>query len=140
MFSRTLSFKDMATGGSFIVIGKNRDLLKDVVQNFMEFFVEESCGSCVPCRAMTVMYRKILKKIMAGKGTKGDIESLLSWEPVMKKNRCGLGQTAMNPVVTTIKSFRNLYDAKITITDDSIRAAFDEKEAVRDYEEAVKGH
>jgi [NiFe] hydrogenase diaphorase moiety large subunit len=138
MFSRTLSFKDMATGGSFIVIGKNRDLLKDVVQNFMEFFVEESCGSCVPCRAMTVMYKKILKKIMAGRGVKADIESLLSWEPVMKKNRCGLGQTAMNPVVTTIKNFRSLYDAKITITDDSIRSAFDEKEAVRAYEEAVR--
>jgi [NiFe] hydrogenase diaphorase moiety large subunit len=137
-FSRTLSFKDMATGGSIIIIGKKRDLLKDVVRNFIDFFIEESCGSCVPCRAMTVMYREILEKIMKGMGTKADIDSLLSWEVVMKKNRCGLGQTAMNPVVTTIKNFRPLYDSRITITDDSIRATFDEKEAVRDYDRAVK--
>jgi len=137
-FDRTIAFEDMATGGALIIIGKDRALLKEVVLNYLDFFIEESCGSCVPCRAMTVNYKKTLEKLLHGYATKADIDAMLSWESMMKKNRCGLGQTAMNPVVTTIKNFRNLYNGLIKITDDSIKPSFDEKAATKDYEEAVK--
>jgi [NiFe] hydrogenase diaphorase moiety large subunit len=116
-FNRKLAYEDLATGGSLIIIGKDRDLLKDVVLNFMEFFIEESCGSCVPCRAMTVQYKNRLEKILRGNGVKADIEQMLEWEEVMMMNRCGLGNTAANPVVTTIKNFRELYDAKLQDVD-----------------------
>jgi [NiFe] hydrogenase diaphorase moiety small subunit len=104
-FNRVLAYEDLATGGSFIVVGKHRDLLKDVVLNFARFFREESCGSCVPCRALTGMAQVVLERIVAGKGTAEDVERLQAWQKIMRNNRCGLGQTALTPIVTTIQNF-----------------------------------
>jgi [NiFe] hydrogenase diaphorase moiety large subunit len=112
-FGRILGYEDLATGGSMIIIGKYRDLLKDVVMNFTEFFIEESCGSCAPCRILTVVYRDKLKKIIEGKGVKQDLEDLRSWAPVSKLNRCGLGQAALNPILSTLKNFPEIYEARL---------------------------
>ena len=136
-FNRVLAYEDLATGGSLIVIGKKRDLLKDVVLNFVKFFRDESCGSCVPCRALTGMSQVVLEKIIAGNGTQADVDRLLEWSGIMKRNRCGLGQTAMNPIVTTIKNFRTLYDQRIRKTDERFCPSFDIKAAVQDYEALV---
>jgi len=112
-FGRRICYDDLATGGSIIVIGQDRDLL-DIVHNFMDFFVEEACGWCVPCRAGNVILKKKLEKIMAGKGTLSDIADLESWGQIVKSmSRCGLGQTSPNPILTTIKNFRNVYEDKI---------------------------
>ena len=93
-FERKLDFDDLATGGSIIIIGQHRNLLKDVVLNFMEFFTDESCGSCVPCRALTPVLKKKLEKIIEGKGVKADIDDMVKLGKTMKDlNRCGLGQT-----------------------------------------------
>jgi [NiFe] hydrogenase diaphorase moiety large subunit len=112
-FNRILGYEDLATGGSLIVIGKQRDLLKDIVLNFMDFFVEESCGSCTPCRALTVIYRDKLKKILKGRGVQKDIDDLYAWRHIMKGNRCGLGQTSLNPILTTLRNFPELYETRI---------------------------
>ncbi|HRU40189.1 MAG TPA: NADH-ubiquinone oxidoreductase-F iron-sulfur binding region domain-containing protein, partial [Candidatus Goldiibacteriota bacterium] len=64
-FGRVLAYEDLATGGSLIIIGNKRDLLKDVVLNFVEFFREESCGSCVACRALTGMYKVMMDKVIS---------------------------------------------------------------------------
>jgi len=112
-FNRKLAYEDLATGGSIIVVNNDRDLLNDIVLNFLDFFIEESCGSCVPCRAMTVQYKKKIQKIIDGKGVKNDITQMLSWEKVMHMNRCGLGQSACNPVISTINNFRELYESKL---------------------------
>ena len=112
-FGRILGYEDLATGGSLIIIGKQRDLLKDIVLNFTEFFIEESCGSCVPCRSLSVIYLNKLKKILSGHGVRKDIEDLRSWGKIMNGNRCGLGQTALNPILTTLKNFPGLYEARI---------------------------
>ena len=133
-FDRILAYEDLATGGSLIIIGKNRDLLKDVVLNFQRFFADESCGSCVPCRALTVNYVRLMERIMAEKATKTDLDAMVSWAGIMKKNRCGLGQTAMNPIISTIKNFRELYDKKIMTKDDKLNPCFDLKRAVADYD------
>jgi [NiFe] hydrogenase diaphorase moiety large subunit len=109
-FSRILSFSDLPTGGAFIIIGAKRDLLKDVVGNFLEFFAEESCGSCVPCRNIPIVLKKKLDLILAGKGSPSDLKDLETWPDIMKLNRCGLGQTAANPIVYSIKNFRHLYE------------------------------
>ncbi|HUJ74481.1 MAG TPA: NADH-ubiquinone oxidoreductase-F iron-sulfur binding region domain-containing protein, partial [bacterium] len=90
-FDRVLCYEDLATGGSLIIIGKKRDLVKEVVLNFARFFREESCGSCVPCRALTAMSQGVLEKIVAGRGRRADLEAFKTWATIMQKNRCGLG-------------------------------------------------
>ena len=136
-FGRVLAYEDLATGGSFIIIGAQRDLLKDVALNFARFFREESCGSCVPCRALTGMAQVVLERIIAGQGTAEDVERLRSWQKIMKNNRCGLGQTALNPITTTIQNFRPLYDGRLAQGDPRFVPSFDLAAAVRDYDAAV---
>lgn len=113
-FDKKIGFEQFATGGSIIIVGKQRNLLQ-LVHNFMEFFTSESCGSCVPCRAGTWIMRNKIKRIMEGAGTRGDLKLLLELGAVMKtSNKCGLGQTAANPVVTTITSLPDVYEKAVS--------------------------
>ncbi len=112
-FDRKLCYSDLVTGGSFIIFNYNRDLLKNVVLNFTDFFIEESCGSCVPCRSMIPLFKQKLEKILSGNGVASDLEDLQSWGKLMKTNRCGLGHTAANPILTSLKNFRYLYEEKL---------------------------
>jgi [NiFe] hydrogenase diaphorase moiety large subunit len=137
-FGRVLAYEDLATGGSLIVIGAGRDLVKEVVGNFSRFFREESCGSCVPCRALTSMAEAMLGRIIAGKARRADLESLKAWASIMQKNRCGLGQTALNPIVTTMKNFPALYDALVPAADAPVNPGFDLAAATADYDAAVR--
>jgi [NiFe] hydrogenase diaphorase moiety large subunit len=130
-FDRKLAFEDLATGGSFIIFNKTRNLLKDAVMNFTEFFIEESCGSCAPCRFMTVILKNKLEKIIHGKGTKKDLTELEQWSSIMPANRCGLGQTAANPIRTTLTNFRELYTNLIS-TEDEFVSEFDLASSVAD--------
>ena len=108
-FGRKICFSDLATGGSVIVFGPDRDIF-EIVANFMDFFVEESCGWCVPCRAGNVLLRKKFEKVARGLGTEGDLRDLEAWGKLVKAtSRCGLGQTSPNPILTTMKSFPELY-------------------------------
>ena len=136
-FKRNISFEDFPTGGSFIIIGKERNLLKDIVVNFTDFFIEESCGSCVPCRALSVIMKNKLDKILAGKGVKSDLDDLENWGAKMKiANRCGLGQTAANPILTTLKNFREKYE-ELLIKDREFETGFDLEAAVVESCDAV---
>jgi len=131
-FHREIAFEDLATGGSMIIIGKQRHLLKDVVVNFMDFFIEESCSSCAPCRSLTVILRNKLQKILDGYGSKTDILELYDWTKYMKaSNRCGLGQTAANPILSTIENFRQLYD-DLVVPEEEFVSTFNLEEAVAD--------
>ncbi len=112
-FHKTISFEEISTGGLILLIGRGKELL-DIVLCFIDFFIKESCGWCVPCRAGTLMVKKKLEKIMHGKGTDKDLKDLKEWAEIFKdSSRCGLGQTASNPVLTTIKNFRNIYEMKL---------------------------
>jgi len=129
-FGRKIAFEDLATGGSMIIIGKQRELIKDFVLPFTNFFIEESCGSCVPCGSLTVILRNKLKKILKGKGTKNDIDEMYSWAVQGKlASRCGLGQTAANPIITSIQNFRHLYDDLVR-TDQEYMSTFNMEQAV----------
>ncbi len=128
-FNRKIAIEDLATGGSMIVIGANRDLIKDVVLNFMEFFEDESCGSCVTCRSFNMILRKQVKKVVDGRGIKSDLDNMLAWGEIMRKtSRCGLGQTASNPVSTTIKNFLDLYNVRVK--DAEYQSDFDMHKAI----------
>ena len=112
-FGRKICFSDLATGGSVIVFGAGRDIF-EIVESFMDFFVEESCGWCVPCRVGNVLLKKRFEKIVHGLGTEGDLRDLESWGKLVKAtSRCGLGQTSPNPILTTMKSFPELYEVKV---------------------------
>ena len=116
-FGRSISFEDLPTGGSIIIFGPDRDLL-ECMRQFIEFFVEESCGWCAPCRAGTFLLLKVLEKILNGKGARKDIEDLERIGATVKMmSRCGLGQTAANPVLTTINDFSKLYEVRISPVD-----------------------
>jgi bidirectional [NiFe] hydrogenase diaphorase subunit len=78
---------------------------------FMDFCVDESCGKCVPCRVGTVQIRSILDKLIAGKGTHADLEKLNKLCTLVKRTSlCGLGQSAPNPVLSTLKFFMQEYE------------------------------
>ncbi|MGB8957458.1 MAG: NAD(P)H-dependent oxidoreductase subunit E [Candidatus Aminicenantales bacterium] len=130
-FGRKICFGDLATGGSVIVFGPDRDLF-EVVSNFMEFFVDESCGWCVPCRAGNVLLKKKFEKVARGLGTASDLRDLEDWGRLVKStSRCGLGQTSPNPILTTLKSFPELYAAKIR-EGEAFVPEFNLKEAIQD--------
>ena len=109
-FDRILSYSDLATGGSMIIFNHSRNLLQEVVLNFMDFFIEESCGSCSTCRIMPVVLKHKLEKILDGHGVKQDLDDIAKWGKILKISRCGLGQTAGNPVITSLIHFRHLYE------------------------------
>ncbi len=136
-FNRTIAFEDLATGGSIIIISEERDLLRDFVLNFTNFFIEESCSSCGPCRALTVILRNILVKILDGHGTTQDIDELYTWAGYNRAaNRCGLGQTAANPIMTTIENFRGLYESLVK-SEETFVSTFDMEAAVAESCDAV---
>ena len=135
-FNRILGYEDLATGGSLIIFGVQRNLLKDVVLNFMEFFIEESCGSCSTCRIMPSVLKDKLEKILHGKGVARDIDDMLEWGKILKASRCGLGQTAANPILTSIKNFRHLYEKLIQKNKD-FDSGFDLADAVKEACEAT---
>jgi [NiFe] hydrogenase diaphorase moiety large subunit len=130
-FGRKICFSDLATGGSVIVFGPDRDLF-EVVENFMDFFVEESCGWCVPCRAGNVLLKKKLEKVVRGHGTEADLAELEAWGKLVKAtSRCGLGQTSPNPILTTLKAFPELYAAKVR-KGEAFASEFDLAAAIQD--------
>jgi len=102
----------MGSGG--LVVLDDRDCMVDIARYFLHFTQDESCGKCTFCRIGTKRMLEILEKICEGKGSPGDIELLedLSLN-VQKASLCGLGQTAPNPVLTTLKFFREEYEAHI---------------------------
>ncbi len=112
-FDRILCYADLSTGGSLILFNHTRDLLQDVVLNFTSFFIDESCGSCSTCRIMPVLLRNKLNKILNARGMNSDIVDMVNWAKVLKASRCGLGQTAANPIVSSILNFKHLYDQRI---------------------------
>ena len=127
-FGRKLCFEDISTGGSVIVFGPKRDMLQ-IVREFTEFFIDESCGWCVPCRVGTVLLQKQFDKIIEGKGTKRDLDGLVNLANTVKTmSRCGLGQTAPQPILTTIRNIPALYHAMLK-PDDFI-PAFDFEKAL----------
>ncbi|WP_305909259.1 NAD(P)H-dependent oxidoreductase subunit E [Methylomarinum sp. Ch1-1] len=110
---RQLAFEDLATGGSFIVFNNSRHVL-DVVKNFTHFFAHESCGFCTPCRVGTSLLKKQLDKIVDGHGSAGDVAALEELCQLVKNySHCGLGQTAANPVLTTLQRYPELYQRQL---------------------------
>lgn len=107
------SLGSMMGSGGLIVMDEDTCMV-DIAKFFLEFTVDESCGKCPPCRIGTKRMLEILERITRGEGKDGDIELLQELAAKIKDGAmCGLGQTAPNPVLTTIKYFRNEYEDHI---------------------------
>ena len=101
-------------GSGGMVVMDETTCMVEVARFFMNFTQNESCGKCMPCREGTKRMLQILTRITEGKGEDGDIELLLELaDTVSHTSLCGLGKTAPNPVVSTIKNFREEYEAHI---------------------------
>jgi len=131
-FDRTICYDDLATGGALMVFSQKRDILKPV-RKFMEFFIEESCGYCTPCRVGNVLLKERLDRIMAGKGEPADLDYLESLGETIKiASRCGLGQTSPNPILTSLKNFRIAYEGLVQEPEGGLQRSFDVQAALAD--------
>lgn len=102
----------MGSGGAIVMDEDN--CMVDVAKFYMEFICDESCGKCSPCRIGTKRMLEILTKITEGKGTLEDLDELEELAKVVSQNSlCALGQTAANPIVSTMKQFRDEYEAHV---------------------------
>jgi len=102
----------MGSGG--MIVMDDTSCMVDVAKYFMEFCMTESCGKCIPCRDGTVQMYDLLTKISQGQATRGDLVMLEELcDLVMNTSLCGLGQSAPNPVLSTLKYFRNEYRAHV---------------------------
>jgi bidirectional [NiFe] hydrogenase diaphorase subunit len=98
----------MGSGG--VIVMDSSTSMTDVAKFFIEFCKEESCGKCVPCRVGTVELSRLLDKFVAKDATKRDYEMLKRLCSMIKSTSlCGLGQTAPNPILSTIKYFEDEY-------------------------------
>ncbi len=112
-YDNLISIGSMMGSGGLIVMDED-DCMVDIAKFFLEFTVEESCGKCTPCRVGTKRMLEILTKITKGQATMEDLDRLEELCYYIKENSlCGLGQTAPNPVLSTLRFFRDEYEAHI---------------------------
>ena len=112
-YDNLISIGSMMGSGGLIVLDED-DCMVDIAKFFLEFTVEESCGKCTPCRIGTKRLLEMLEKITKGQGTLEDLDKMEELCYYIKDNAlCGLGQTAPNPVLSTLRYFRDEYVAHI---------------------------
>ncbi|OYY93703.1 MAG: NADP oxidoreductase [Hydrogenophilales bacterium 28-61-23] len=122
-FGRRIAFEDLATAGAFMVFDTSRDMF-EVARNFAHFFAHESCGFCTPCRVGTAMLKATMDKIAAGHGTQYDLREIDKLNRILHQSaHCGLGHTACNPTLDTLKRFRPTYERRLKSLD--FEPAFD---------------
>ena len=112
-YDNLVAIGSMMGSGGMIVMDEDNCMV-DIARFFLDFTVDESCGKCAPCRIGTKRMLEILERIVEGKGQDGDIEKLEELAQSIKTTAlCGLGQTAPNPVLSTLKYYRHEYEAHI---------------------------
>ena len=112
-YDNLISIGSMMGSGGLIVMDEDNCMV-DIAKFFLEFTVDESCGKCTPCRIGTKRLYEMLDKITSGKGTLEDLDKLEELAYHIKANSlCGLGQTAPNPVLSTLRCFRDEYIAHV---------------------------
>jgi [NiFe] hydrogenase diaphorase moiety large subunit len=131
-YQRIICYDDLATGGSIMIFGPDRDILH-IVEKFLEFFVEESCGYCTPCRVGNVLLLQKIREIRDGRGEPTDLEYLEDLgQTIITTSRCGLGQTSANPVLTSLKNFRADYESHLKEPEPGMQPTFDIQAAMQE--------
>jgi len=116
-FDRRIAFEDLPTAGAFTVFDTSRDMF-EVARNYAHFFAHESCGFCTPCRVGTSMLVAAMDKIRDGNGTQHELREMNRLNRVLLMSaHCGLGHTACNPILDTLRRFRPAYERKLRSLD-----------------------
>ncbi len=131
---RRIAFEDLNCNGAFTIFGPQRDLLQ-VVRDYLKFFVDESCGICVPCRVGNTELLRKVDRFLAGRGTEADVADLVRWSAIIRgASRCGLGATSPKPVVTTLARFPEIYRDRIVAGTGPLLPSYDLTAALADYD------
>ncbi|MCB1760506.1 MAG: NAD(P)H-dependent oxidoreductase subunit E [Gammaproteobacteria bacterium] len=137
-FERRLCLEDLPTGGSVMVFSLHRNIL-EIVDHFLEFFVEESCGYCTPCRVGNVFLKKRIEKVRKGLCGAEDLGYLQELgKTISMTSRCGLGLTSPNPVISTIRNFPLVYAALLKSNGDGLEPSFDIQHALEESRRLAK--
>jgi len=137
-FERRLCFEDLPTGGSVMMFATKRNIV-EIVDYFLKFFVEESCGFCTPCRVGNGFLKERIEKILNGKAVPEDIDYLKELSnTIIKTSRCGLGQTSPNPVISSLKNFPLVYAALVKENEDGLKTNFDIQNALEESRRLAK--
>ncbi len=127
---REFCYSDLSCNGSLMVFDSTRDIL-GIVRDYSEFFVEESCGICVPCRAGGVDLQHKIERIIDGRGCQQDLDEVVQWSKLLKgTSRCGLGTAAPNPILATLDKFPEIYQEKLVEQKGPLLPSFNKEEAM----------
>ena len=137
-FDRRICMEDILCGGSFMVFNRTRDILQ-ILRNFMEFFKEESCGVCTPCRAGNYILTEKVKKMQRGLASQEELEEIKKWGEIIKlSSRCGLGKSSPNSLIYSFDKFKTYFDLKVAPTSELQNVEFDMEDAVQEFDTYIK--
>ena len=137
-FDRKICREDILCGGSFMVFNRTRDILH-ILRNFMEFFKEESCGVCTPCRAGNFILTEKVKKIQHGLCAQEDIDEIKQWGKIIKlSSRCGLGKSSPNTLMLAVDKFQDYFDVKTAPSNEEKNVEFDMENAIHEFDSIIK--
>ncbi len=137
-FDRRICKEDILCGGSFMVFNRTRDILH-ILRNFMEFFKEESCGVCTPCRAGNFILTEKVKKMQRGLASQEELDEIKKWGNIIKlSSRCGLGKSSPNSLIYSLEKFKDYFDLKIAPTSEFQNVEFDMEDAIHEFDTIIK--
>ena len=135
-FDRDISGEDLQCGGSVMIYNNKRDLLH-ILKNYSNFFVEESCGICVPCRTGNFLLNKKINKLLLGHAVEKDLKDIKEWSKIIKTtSRCGLGQMSSNSLNDAMKKFPEIFEQRLSENTD-FNKAFNLDKAIEEYDNII---
>jgi len=133
-FGGQICYDDLATGGAILIFNRARNKL-EIAEQYLDFFIEESCGYCTPCRVGLVLLKKAVHKVVTGAGEPADLDYMRRLAHIISQtSRCGLGQAAPNPVLGALQNFHPLYADLVGKRKSGLLSTFDLSKSVVDAE------
>lgn len=133
---RRIAYEDIGCNGAVTIFDSHRDLL-ECVRDYTKFFVDESCGICVPCRAGTVELHDKVELVISGNAVQRDLDEVVRWGALVHStSRCGLGATAANPILSTLEKFPEIYRRRLVVQENALLSSFDLDAALAGYGKA----
>ncbi len=135
-FERNISGEDLSCGGSVMMYNDTRDILY-ILKYYSNFFVEESCGICVPCRTGNFLLNKKIDKLLLGHAEEKDLVDIKEWSHIITTtSRCGLGQMSSNSLNDAIKKFPEIFEQRLSENTD-FNKSFNLDNAVAEYDQII---
>ena len=133
-FGGRICYDDLATGGAIMIFNRARNKL-EIAEHYLDFFIEESCGHCTPCRVGLILLKRAVHKVVVGAGEPSDLTDMRDLSNfIIRTSRCGLGQAAPNPVLGALENFGDLYAGLVAERKPGLLPEFDLSQAVVDAE------